>query len=232
MLVTGPSPWIFGLYRFLNVVLSIIVALLVSIFIWPSRAREHVQQGLAQVLMDCAQIYRPLVDSYLKGDYQDATIKHLHMHIKKTFLQNRDLLKESLKEPAKTASEDQILTSLMIDEEKIIEHISAMDEAAQNTEGDTIHLKLVPQLAELAQETATAFSRLAEAMTARQPQPQVPELNSAVVAVDEQLFALRKVGASQSHPLDEIMRFYSFVYSMKELVKNLQNIAATTTDLH
>jgi hypothetical protein len=141
-------------------------------------------------------------------------------------------LKESLKEPARIPSENQALAALMIYEEKIIEYISAMDDAIQNTQKDTFHLKLEPQLTTLAQTTATAFSRLAEAMTDRRHQIQLLELNSAVIAVDGQLFALRKEGVSQSHPLDEIMRFYSFVYSMKETVKYLQNMATTAAGLH
>jgi uncharacterized membrane protein YccC len=197
MLVAVPSPWILVLHRFLNVIFGIFIALQVSIFIWPSRAREHLQKGLAKVLMDCGQIYRLLFDSYLKGDYQEEAINHLRIQIKQTFLQNRDLLNESLKELGRVPSEDEALSALMIYEEKIIEYILAMDDAILNTQGDTFQLKLEHQLNALAQTTATAFSRLAEAMTIRWPQLQLTELNSAVVAVDEQLFALRKVGASQ-----------------------------------
>ncbi len=231
MLVTGPSPWMFGLYRFLNVVLGIIVALLVSIFIWPSRARDHLQQGLAQILMDCGRLQQLLVESYLKGEYQEGSINHLRIHIKKTVLQNWDLLKESLKEPGKTPAEDQILAALMIDEEKFIEQILAMDDTTRNTQNDAFQLKLKPQLTELTQTIGTAFTALAEVMTARRSQPQLPELKPPLVAVDEQLFELRKVGVPQSYPLDEIMRFYSVVFTMKELVKNLQNMIAATTKL-
>jgi uncharacterized membrane protein YccC len=232
MLVHGPNVWILGLYRFLNVILGIIVALIVSIFIWPSRAREHLRHGLSQVLMDCGQLYQLLVDSYLRVDHQQTTIDNIRIQIKQTFHRNHDLLKESLEELAKTPSEDQALTALMTDEERIIDHILSIDEATQNTQGDSFYLKLAPKLTELAQRTTTAFSQVAEAITTRQSQLQIPDLNSALTAVDEQLLALRKEAVSYNHSLDEIVRFYSFVYNMKELAKDIQNMATTTSDLH
>jgi uncharacterized membrane protein YccC len=232
MLAGGSEPLLFGFQRFLDVSVGILIALLVSIVVLPSRAKVYLQQGIAQVLLDCGQLYQILTTSYLSGTYPEEAIAELRSSIKQKFRKNRALLSDHLQEPGITALNQQHLIGLINDEERIIEHVMAIDEAVRNVEADHFHLNL-PQLPELIQATAIAFSQLATAATAQKPLRQPLELDPVLAAIDKQLLALRQAGISRQHSLEEMIRFYAFFYSLKELAADLKKLAAklNTSDI-
>src|SRR5277367_4362000 len=52
------SAWIVALHRFTEVALGILVALLVSLTLWPNHARRRVREGLVDILAKLAALYR------------------------------------------------------------------------------------------------------------------------------------------------------------------------------
>jgi hypothetical protein len=128
MLAEGPDVWSVGFYRFVNVILGILAAVAVSMFLWPSRAKDHLREGLADVVDSCADLYRLLIDVHLTGRYPQQQIVELRGRIKRRFRANRDLLKDCAQEPAGETGEMHLLAALMGDAERLIEHVLAMDD--------------------------------------------------------------------------------------------------------
>src|SRR5580704_9156100 len=59
MLIGRPvSPWTVALHRFIEVSLGILIALVISLTLWPNHARRSLREGLATALMKLGELYQ------------------------------------------------------------------------------------------------------------------------------------------------------------------------------
>jgi uncharacterized membrane protein YccC len=225
MLADGPNAWLVGVYRFVDVIIGIIVAVVVSFCIWPARARDHLRGGLAQVLADSGRLHQHLVNAYLLGEYPGETIVALRDQVKQRMRQCRELLTESRREPGREEVSHERLSLLLNETVRILEQVLAMDEPSSLHHGMALPDPVIPKVTKLVQASSMMFGRLSQAIETGTSGVDPGELHAAVSAVDAELLAIREAGLWKSRPLEDVMRAFAFLHGMKRIAQDLARMS-------
>jgi len=221
------SPWAIALHRFLEVAIGIVVALLISVVIWPSRARKALRQGISEALASMETLYQIVSRGYREGS--SAPVDKLKSHIDETVRRIADLFKQALYEPVGTQKDHEVVTLLVDHVNRIQLSIAALELATQDGGGDMYVRSFDTELKRLEVEISLAFEWLSDAVVAWRFDREWPDLGRFVCDLEEQAATSRKAGASKSYELEEVFRFYSFVLSSKNLVRELELTRALLT---
>jgi uncharacterized membrane protein YgaE (UPF0421/DUF939 family) len=123
-------PWILAAHRFLGVSLGIVVALLVSHFIWPSRAIEKLETGLAEAFRKLHSLFCAVMERY-RGK-QSTAITNLMEELQALQRQNEHFQSQGKYELALMPGNQKALDPLMKQEDQILHAIAALEIAASD----------------------------------------------------------------------------------------------------
>jgi uncharacterized membrane protein YccC len=221
MLIRGTSAaWVIALHRFAEVALGILIALLVSLTLWPNHARRSVRQGLAAALMNLRMLYLALLESY--GGQTSDSLVTLKAQVSDAFRTNAPLLQNALQEAFGPMKDRESLALLAAQVERIRQAVETLELAVRDGAQDTYLRSFEAELEQMHTRIAAAFGSLADSIRAGKPDPQWPHLMAAISALDNKAALARKSGAAASYPLDEILRFYSLLLSSRNLAQELE----------
>ena len=219
----GDNAFSIGLSRFLEVGLGIVVALCVSLA-WPSHARVVLRFGLAKALEELGQLLAAIMDSRMSGHYDRQRVFHRKDAVLRLALRNRQLLAAARREPA-PAHHGETLANLLATQDRLAEHLLAMDHAIEHAPPEGFHQHLPLELAELGAALQLALNTLAEAVRNKQPATRQPlqRLDSALATAGQKLLDLRQQRIIAVYDLDEVMHFYSFYHALREAAREARN---------
>jgi hypothetical protein len=136
-------------------------------------------------------------------------------------------VKDWQSEPMRQRPEDLVLPALLGQVEVVAHHLLAVDHAARGMENDRFYQRLHAPLEELARATGPAFDWLAKAVTSRKLPGSPPELEQALAVVDEAYARQRQARAASAFATEEVLRFCTFFFNLREVTGGLQAIEAT-----
>src|SRR5579862_6709310 len=135
MLVTHTSAaWIIALHRFSEVALGILIALLVSLVLWPNHARRSVRLGLAIALNNVRAFYQAVMNTYL-GQPADS-VETTREYASEAFRKNDSLLQNALQE-AFGMKDREALVLLADQVERIFQAVETLEFAVRGGASDT-----------------------------------------------------------------------------------------------
>jgi len=213
------SPWTIALHRFLEVSIGILVAMVISLVLWPSRAREALRKGIGEALTEIEEMYLAVSRGYRTGEPPE--IETLRARLDDLLLRNRSLLQHATFERVTAAEQHEFLALLMDHVDRIFDAVVAVELATRAGVEDTYVRNSQPQLERLERQISMAFEWLAPAIVTWRFDRAFPDLAAAVAELDEKAVALRRAGTSRTYELEELLRFYGFVLSLKNLAKEL-----------
>ena len=214
------SPWTVALHRFLEVALGILVALLITLLMWPSRARSELRRAMAETLRCLEALYQAVVQRYCTG--ADPALGELTCQVNEALQHYDDLLKQAAYEPGVAELGHEGVIAVRGHLTQIWWAIEALELATRGGHNDTYHRRFEPELGRLLREIAAAFHRLAENVATAHGAFESTDLERAASAVDDKATAIRTSRVSLSYSLEEVSRFYAFLISVKSLVKALE----------
>jgi uncharacterized membrane protein YccC len=214
------SAWIIALHRFTEVALGIIIALLVSLTLWPNHARRSVRQGLAGTLLKLGELYRAVMQAYLCGDA--ASVETLKSEVAAAIRKNSDLLQNALQESFGPMKERESLALLVIQVERIFHSIGTLEFDVRDSAADTYFRNFETGLARFEADVSDGLDALSKSIAAGKPYPDWPDLPATIASLEEQAAQARRPGATMNYPLDEILRFYSLLLSSRNLTGELE----------
>lgn len=217
---SAKSAWIIALHRFTEVALGILVALVVSLTLWPNHARQSVRQGLAGTLLKLSALYRTLMDLYL-GE-ESASTEALKSEMSAAIRKNSDLLQFALQESFGPMKERESLALLVHLVERIFHALETLESAMRDSSADTYFRGFETGLRRLEDAVSAALDALSQSVAAGKLYPTWPDLPAIIASLDEQAAEARAEGATMDHPLDEILRFYSLLLTSRSLVTELE----------
>lgn len=224
MLITRTSAaWVIALRRFSEVALGILIALMVSLVLWPNHARRSVGLGLAAALAKTRAFYHAVTNTYL-GEPADS-VETLREQTSEAFRKNTDLLQNALQE-AFGMKDRQTLVLLADQAERIFQAVETLEFAVRGGASDTYFRQFDAGLKQLQEAISRTLDSLAKSFTTRQLDGSVPNLVAMLSSIDDQAARAREAGATQRYPLDDVLRFYFLLTSSRNLVVELDRARA------
>jgi uncharacterized membrane protein YccC len=220
------SPWLYAWGRFLETLLGISVALLVNNFIFPASAGVELRRNLSQTLTDLEQFYELVVDCAFTGNYDRPRVDELKTSIINSLTKGRSLWQEVKQGKTSEPPEKRVNEAWEFLIHRIWEHILTMEHTVLARKQDTFWQILAPQITQMAEETESAMLTLAKAVKSHQPSLFLSRMEVALTNATEQLNRLEEI-KQQHYPMDEILRFFTFFYTMEEVGRKLQKMAGT-----
>jgi uncharacterized membrane protein YccC len=214
------SAWIIAVHRFTEVALGILIALLVSLTLWPNHARRSVRQGLAATLLKLGELYEAAMRRY--RDQEAPSIEALKSDVHDAIHKNSDLLQNALQEAFGPIKERESLAMLVHQVERIFHAVDSLEFAIRDGSSDTYFRNFETGLEHLDAGVSAAFDSLSKGIAAGKPYSDWPDLSRMIASLDEQAAQARKTGATINYSLDEILRFYSLLLSSRNLAEELK----------
>ncbi|MBG0777700.1 MAG: FUSC family protein [Desulfovibrionaceae bacterium] len=225
----GTTPLIMGIERFFEIVLGIVVALLVSFFVFPARAARDAAQGLADELALDAALLETVYSGASEPEYPARLVSILKGDVIKARLLNRRLIGEARREPS--GGQVETLGRLLDLSVATYENILSMAQAARvlDPSGYRTHMAApMDVLVEVVCQHLEHLAIRARSMALRKgPEPLAPPpLEPCIERVQEALQRLRNERMSSRYPLDEIINFFTFVHGLLEIARRLAGLEA------
>jgi uncharacterized membrane protein YgaE (UPF0421/DUF939 family) len=219
------SAWIVALHRFSEVALGILIALLVSLTLWPNHARRSVRRGLSATLLKLAAFYRGVMRHYRREEAE--SIEALRADVWDAIRKNGDLLQNALQEAFGPLKERESLAMLVRQAERAFRALELLEFAVRGGSDDTYFENFNAGLQQLEAGLAGTLQMLsasvaAESAPADKLGPVWPDVNAAIASLEEQAAQARKAGATTRYPLDEILRFYYLLLSSRHLAGEVE----------
>jgi uncharacterized membrane protein YgaE (UPF0421/DUF939 family) len=219
------SAWIVALHRFTEVSIGILIALVVSLTLWPNHARRSLREALATALVNLGALYQAVV---AEDRAAAGSLEALNDQAADAFRKNAALLENALQEAFGSMRERESLDLLAAQVERIRRAVEALEVAVRDSAPDAFPGRFKAELEQMRRGIGVAFGSLANSIRASQPE-QWPDLMAAISELDEKAALARKSGATASYPLDEILRFYSLLLSSRNLAQELELSHALVT---
>jgi uncharacterized membrane protein YccC len=213
------SVWTVALHRFTEVSLGILIALVVSLTLWPNHARRSLREGLAGAVLQLGALYQAV----MSADRGTAdSLEALNAQVSDAFRTNAALLENALQEAFGSMRERESLALLAAQMERIRRAVEAVEIALRDGAADTYPRKFDTEWDQMRKDAAAAFGSLANSIRTGKLDSQWPNLMAPISELDAKAAVARKSGATASYPLDEILRFYSQLLSSRTLAQELE----------
>ncbi|RCJ37819.1 hypothetical protein A6769_11180 [Nostoc punctiforme NIES-2108] len=218
------SPWLYAWHRYLETFLGIAVALLVNNFIFPARADTELRRYLSQTLVHLEQFYRLVIDCAFTGNYDRPSVDVLKLTIINSLVAERELWQEVRQGRTNEPIETRVNEAWEFLIRRIWEHILTMEHTVLARQQDTFWQILSPQINQLALETQNTMLILATAVQSYQSHLALPDIEVAIANATEELNQLKEVQQAD-YSMDELLRFFTFFYTIEEIGRKLQKMA-------
>jgi uncharacterized membrane protein YccC len=213
------SAWVIALHRFAEVALGILIALVVSLTLWPNHARRAVRQGLAAALTGSRAFYQALMRSY-RGESSES-VETLREQVSDALRKNADLLKSALQEAFGPMKERESLALLSSQVERIFHAVETLEFAVRDSAPDQHFSNFEVDLRTLEAAISAAFDSLSNSIAAGKLFPGWPDLPPKIASLEQRVDQARKAGATSDNPADEILRLYFLLLGFRNLVGEL-----------
>lgn len=214
------SHWIIALDRVIEVVLGILVALAVSVFVLPRRARQHLRTGLSQEFLAQARLFESIFRGFRgtmpeEFQFNKETVESL-------VRANELLLRAARNEPASGPASIEGLSLLSEFGRSIFEALLALEFAVRESSDDQYATRLEPQLSDLVRAISQSFKHLADCIGYWRFDILRPGLNpeSDIAALKAKVLEIRHT--SLQFPLSEVLRIYAVQLHLKHIARLLR----------
>jgi uncharacterized membrane protein YccC len=214
------SHWSIALERFLEVNLGIVIALSVSNFVLPRRAREYLRHGLAEEFRTMGTFFVAILDSYRNKPVEN--LAELHAATGALVLGNDQLMRAARSEPASGPASVEGLSLLIEFGRSLHDALLALEIAIQESTQDRFSQNQEPELGLLISHTHEAFDYVAECI--RLWRFHIPPSSWNL---EEDIRALETRSKQNRHtaltfPQEEVLRNFAVQVHLKQVARLLR----------
>ncbi|HVJ09690.1 MAG TPA: FUSC family protein [Acidisarcina sp.] len=214
------SHWTIALNRVIEVIIGIFVALAVSVFVLPRRARQHLQTGLKREFEAQAILFEATLRGFGGTLPEDLQLKR--ETVSSLRLSNEQLLRAARNEPASGPASIEGLSLLSEFGRSIFDALLALEVAVRESCHDQYGARLEPELHHLILGINQSFKLLAECVGLWRFDLRRTglDLERDVLALQAKVLEIRHT--SITFPLDEVLRAYAVQLNLKHIAQLLR----------
>lgn len=213
-----PSYWVIAVRRFLEVSVGIVVSLVVMGMTWSSRARKRLREKLVDTLIEMSLLYEAVLRRWRNEG--EAPIDELRGKVRESLGAHEVLLKQASFEPAMGIRPAAL--ALWGDHlRRIYLAIEALELAMREGPRDGEVFGVEPELGRLVEAISAEFHALANDLVAKRLASSRDRLEGFVMALDRKMAEAGHRQSSHGLGLEEALRFYAFVSSLRSLAREL-----------
>ncbi len=215
------SHWRIALNRFFEVALGILIALLVSTFVWPRRARRHLRDGVAQEFLLLGHLFDGVMAGYRHSFPEDLGQQKSELE---TLLRaNETLLQAARSEPAMGPPSTESLSLLVEAGRNLLDAILSLQAAVADSSNDQFAERVEPEFGNLVLAITHTFPQLARSIRFWEFHAETPGIDLAgdQAALEAKVLLVRKT--SLGFPLDEVLRIYAVQLHLKRVAHLLDD---------
>jgi uncharacterized membrane protein YccC len=228
MLVHQQGPrWELPLFRVIEVALGIVVALAVSTFVFPDRARLHLRDGLAQELLLLSAFFETALEGF--GSAASANLPALREDVLTRLRSNNLLLQAARNEPSGGPGWREGLGMLAQFGRSIFDALLALDLSVRDSHEDAYAQQLEPELGKLAVDIRSGFHHVARCIHEWRfnVPPRGINLEQDIADLEAKMDTVRHTGAEFSQA--EILRAYAIQLHLKQIARRLRAARVETS---
>jgi uncharacterized membrane protein YccC len=214
------SHWTLALDRVGQVVLGIVVALLVSTFVFPDRARIRLRDGLAQEFLVLSALFEAILQGF-RGEPAE-NLSQAHEDALAVLRANNQLLDAARNEPSGGPGWREGLSMLAQFGRSVFDALVALELAVKDSHEDKYVQQLEPALGRLAVDIRTGFHYVASCIhnwRFHVPPPGI-NLEEDIAQLEARMASVRHTGAQFSQA--EILRAYAVQLHLKQIARLLR----------
>lgn len=216
--------------RSAEVAIGIVVALFVTMVVWPIRAADELPRRLAATVRACASLFGTVTDGLLTGQVLDAGVERLERDLSRSFTSHLALLEQAGTESRIYQLHRDQCVRLILLIERAFAGVSALKAACE--EPSTTHAQRAfrSELPVLVGEIAAAFAALEHAILQRVPcADQGPALDGAYAALEVRYGELRRADGFRDYAVADVARFDSIVLALRDVAQTLKALSTAVT---
>jgi hypothetical protein len=185
--------------------------------LWPVHARDHLRIEIANLLEDCARLYRAVTDPATREKCGQGEFEQLRNALPDDWLRLKTALDETRSEPSFSRFNDAAYAAVLEDLNHLRQRLLAMCRDSDLYSHAGVVATLVPELRPVAEETARSFAGLAESVRSGGSKFDFGPLDKAEEDLDRRLQELRDTRMTSPFSLDRMLPFWSFLFNLKEI---------------
>ena len=222
------SNWTLPMYRVLEVLLGIVVALGFSTLVLPSRAKMRLRDGLAREFLLLGAMFRTLMEEF--HGRTAANSAHIFKDVAEAIATNAALLDAARNEPASGPMSTEALALLQQFGREMSDALKALQLAVKGSDGNGYSTQLEPELDGLSASIGKGFQHIAGCIHRWQfdEAPTGWALEDGIAALEEKMAAIRPTGLE--FPQAEILRAYAVQLHLKHLARELRRSLVETDE--
>jgi uncharacterized membrane protein YccC len=231
LLVHRPQPgegpdWTLPMHRVLEVLLGIVVALVVSTLVLPSRARTRLREGLAQEFLLLGALFDAEMEIFLGRPSPKLT--QIAKDAEGAVAANAVLLDAARNEPSRRPMSNESLVLLQQFGRELADVLKALGLAVQGSDGGGYAAQLEPELSRLSGDISKGFQYVAGCIHRWRFDVAPPGLllQEDIAGLESRMAAIRPSGLE--FPQAEILRAYAVQLHLKQLAQVLRRSRVET----
>jgi uncharacterized membrane protein YccC len=213
-------PWNPAIDRFLEVSFGIVMAILVTNFVWPASAQGKLRKELASCYLQLRSLFVALMQRY-EGDSR-TDVDQLRSELNAMQRSRQDLQDQVRYEKFFRSGIPPPLAKLIQYQERIARAIDALDVATKDSQGYQLALQMNPEMDELRAGIDSALVEISEKLSNERVVTEVFDFEGALKALDAKAQKLRTDGVLTSRPLQEILSWGTVCLALKSLAGEVQ----------
>jgi len=215
------SPWTFGLFRFLDSCLGILIAVVVAHALWPTEATQKIRFHIAKTLVTLGRLYRQVVSLKVLPENHQKQYSRLVREVNKLQRENRQYLEESkLELLTKTSSTED--WALLIDQlENIYESIAILRNFNQSNVASMLDEPLNEKVSGVIDATVLSFQELSRLLETGESGETLRELRAAVEDLSEELHRFRSTRRTRKFNFRDVENYFVFFYNLRSIVEEM-----------
>ncbi len=217
------SPWQFGWYRFLDSSLGILIAVIVSHTLWPTKATQKLQLSIAKILQLINRFFQTELSLKTPPKNQEKARKKIMNDIEQSIIEAQNFLVDSQLEVLSRTRRIEEWSNLFVHLQLIFDSIKELH--AFHTYGlkRILDKNLQEKLDECIKVSVKTINILINRLKDQHNIPPTPELRNTVSSLNRELARFRTTQATRKFERQDVEKFFVFFYNLRvvneELIK-------------